>query len=327
MLIVEADYFFEDRTNMLLAPAITVPLEYGLSLAQENAGKMENHGFELSVGSRKELLTGLKLGLDANISIAKNKMVETFETAATYNNPNRRITGRPYGSNFGYHALGLFSTADDKNGDGIINAADGYNVKQFGDLHPGDIKYADISGPNGVPDGIIDANDEVKIGYPQYPEITYGFTPTAEWKGLDLSLFFQGIANSSIDLNSSYITVPFLNDQSNTDHVYYDNRWTPEHQNAEYPRATLGLNANNNIESDFWYHSRDYLRLKNLVFGYTIPKRITQLIKIDNFRIYFSGTNVFTLSKLKILDPEMTVNGWTSSLPVKMFTFGAVVTF
>src|SRR5690606_25750741 len=109
-------------------------------------------------------------------------------------------TGRAYNTPFGYHALGLFSMQEDKNGDGIINEADGYTITQFGELHPGDIKYADIDGPDGKPDGKIDSYDETVIGYPVYPFISYGFTPSATWKGFDLSLFFQGSALSSFNI-------------------------------------------------------------------------------------------------------------------------------
>ena len=94
LLLIEADFFYEKRTGMLLSPSITVPYEYGLDLAQENAGKMDNYGFELTLGTRKEFQNGLRLNVSGNISMAKNKMVETFETAATYDNPNRRRTGR-----------------------------------------------------------------------------------------------------------------------------------------------------------------------------------------------------------------------------------------
>ena len=83
LLTIEADFFYEKRTGMLLSPAITVPYEYGLNLSQANAGKMDNYGFELTLGSRKEFQNGLKLSISGNLSIARNKMVETFETAAT----------------------------------------------------------------------------------------------------------------------------------------------------------------------------------------------------------------------------------------------------
>ena len=183
ILTVEADFFYEKRSGMLLSPNITVPYEYGLGLAQENAGKMDNYGFEVTVGTKFQ--NGLRLNLSGNISLAKNKMVQTFETAATYDNPNRRRTGRPLGTVFGYKTLGFFSTAEDLNSDGIIDAADGYNITQWGTLHPGDIKYADISGPNGVPDGKIDSNDECVIGNPQsYPLMVFGFNRNSQLEGI-----------------------------------------------------------------------------------------------------------------------------------------------
>jgi TonB-linked SusC/RagA family outer membrane protein len=328
LLMVEFDYFFEDRTGMLLAPAITVPIEYGLSLAQENAGEMKNQGFEFSIGSRKELQNGLKLGLDVNLNLAKNKMVKVFETSATFNNPNRRRTGQPYGAPFGYHALGLFSTADDKNGDGIINTADGYNIVQFGELHPGDIKYQDISGPNGVPDGIIDNNDEVKIGYPEYPLMSFGFTATAEWKRFDLSLFFQGSAMSSLSVQN-FMTVPFNNNNSNCDYEYFNDHWTPTTQDATYPRATSAPTANNDVQvSDFWMRNTSFLRLKNGTFGYSLPTRVTQFLKIKSVRVFFTGQNILTLSKLKFMDPEMGYTNLDVAYPnMKSYTFGANVTF
>ncbi len=122
LLLFEADFFYEKRSGMLLSPSITVPYEYGLGLAQENAGKMDNYGFELTLGTRKEFQNGLRLNVSGNISLAKNKMVEIFETAATYDNPNRRRTGRAYSTVFGYKTLGFFSTAEDTNSDGIINS-------------------------------------------------------------------------------------------------------------------------------------------------------------------------------------------------------------
>jgi TonB-linked SusC/RagA family outer membrane protein len=332
LLTVEADYFFEHRTGMLLPPAITVPQEYGLPLADENAGEMENNGIELTVGSRRELANGLKLGFIGNFSYAKNKMVQVYETSATYDNPNRRRTGRPYLTPFGYKSLGLFSTADDKNNDGVINSEDGYNITQFGELHPGDIRYADLRGQNGdlTPDRVIDQNDEVSIGYPIYPEMSYGFTPTAEWKGFDLSLFFQGSARASLR-TFGFQTVCFRNDNSDTDYEYLNNHWTQDHQDAKYPRADLGPTANNgnDLETDFWMKNTNFLRLKTLTFGYTLPKSVLNSLKISNIRAYCSGQNLLTFSNLKYMDPETGAydDVGTSYPLMKSFTFGLNVTF
>jgi TonB-linked SusC/RagA family outer membrane protein len=330
LLSIEFDYFFEKRTGMLLNPSITVPYEYGIGLSQTNAGIMDNRGFELTLTTRKEFQNGLRLNISGNISYAKNKLVQTFETAATYNNPNRRRTGRPNNTVFGYKDLGFFSTAEDKNGDGIIDAAnDGYNITQWGVLHPGDIKYADLSGPDGKPDGKIDSNDECVIGDPQsYPLMIYGATVVAGWKGLDLSLFFQGAAMTSYNIQN-FRTFPFFNNNSNADYEYFNNRWTVNNQNAKYPICWKSPVANMQQPSTFWQRDASYLRLKNAQLGYTIPISIMQKIKIKSIRIYVGGQNLLTWSKIKFLDPESSYNttDGTASPSMKVYSIGANVTF
>ncbi|MEX6688213.1 TonB-dependent receptor [Danxiaibacter flavus] len=327
LLRLEVDYFHEKRTGMLLPPAVTVPVEYGLSLSDENQGVMENNGVEVTAGTQYRFSNGLQLGLTGNFSYAKNKMLQIFETSATKDNPNRSRTGRPFGTQFGYKSMGLFKTSDDKNNDGIIDAADGYNVTQFGILHPGDIRYADLSGPDGKPDGKIDSYDETVSGNPVYPFITYGFTPTASWKGFDLSLFFQGAALESIDIKG-FQTIPFNNNNSNSAYEYYNHRWTPTTQDARYPRANQAPYANNTQASDFWIMKTGYLRLKTAVLGYTIPSRITQSWKMQQVRFYVSGQNVFTISKLKYMDPEVGYSNLETAYPTqKVFIFGLNVTF
>ena len=204
---------------------------------------------------------------------------------------------------------------------------DGYNIAQFGELHPGDIKYADLSGPAGVPDGKIDANDETAIGDQVYPLISYGFTPTASWKGFDVSLFFQGSALVSFNINSTFQTLPFANNSSNTTTEYLDNRWTPTHQDAKYPRATQAPYANNTRSSDFWMMNTGFLRLKTAVIGYTIPSFITKTLHIQNVRFYISGQNLLTISKLKFMDPEVGYDDRETAYPnQKVITFGLNVT-
>ncbi|AEV98771.1 SusC/RagA family TonB-linked outer membrane protein [Niastella koreensis] len=305
LLRVEADYFFERRSGLLLSPNTAIPQEYGIPLAQENAGIMDNHGIELSIGTSKKLSNGLQLSIDGNFTYAKNKVIQLYETDVTRNNPRRSRTGKPYNTVFGYQSLGLFTTADDKNGDGFITAADGYNITQFGTLRPGDIKYADLGGPNGVPDGKIDLYDEKAIGRPQTPFIIYGINAAASWKGFDLSMLFQGSGMSSYNVYG-FMTVAHFNNNSNSSYEYYNNRWTPDHQNAKYPRAYSAPTNNNGQTSDFWMVSSAYLRLKTASLGYTVPAKWSAKIRMKNFRLYVTGQNILTFSKLKFTDPETT---------------------
>jgi len=326
LIRLEADYFHEKRTGMLLSPQVKVPYEYGLSLSQENAGTMKNNGIELSLGLNYRLSNGLQLGFDGNFSYAKNKLLQIFETQATYDNPNRRQTGRSFGTMFGYHSLGLFKTTDDKNGDGIINSTDGYDIAQFGTLHPGDVKYEDIDG-----DKTIDSDDIIPLGN-NFPEIVYGFSPNAEWKGFDLSLFFQGVAKCSIYM-SGYETVPFVNNKSNSDYYYYNHHWTAENQNARLPRATTAPNANNMAGSNLYVWSGSYLRLKSFNFGYTLPANLINPLK--SMRIYFVGENLITFTKMyKSHDPELRNDDVTSDSQnhsnyplMKTYSLGLNITF
>ncbi|WKN30651.1 TonB-dependent receptor [Porifericola rhodea] len=324
---VEFDYFHEDRTGMLLAPQVTLPVEYGLALSQENKGEMNNNGFEINIGTNKTFNSGLEMSIGANMSYSMNNMIEVFETDAERDNPNRTKVGRPFGTPYGFEALGLFTTEDDVNGDGIIDANDGYTIEQFGELHPGDIKYADLSGPEGVPDGRIDSNDETVIGYPVYPAMTFGLNSMFNWKGFDLSLFFQGSAMSSINVRQ-FMTVPFENNGSNTAYEYFDNRWTVDKQNAKYPRATPSPYANNTKNSDFWWVNSSYLRLKTAIIGYTLPKNFTDNLRIGSVRFYVTGQNLLTLSGIKHIDPEMGYEDRENAYPVmKSTTFGLDISF
>lgn len=306
VLRVEADYFYEKRTDMLLNPDIIVPQEYGLRIAQQNAGIMENRGFEFTLGSTKRFRNGLQFSVEGNFTYARNKLLQVFENGATRNDPQRSRTGRRNGEIFGYKSMGLFTTADDKNGDGFIDAADGYTITTpFGKLRPGDIRFQDVNGPNGVPDGKIDSYDQVAIGVPQTPGIVYGINLSANWKGFDLSGLFQGAAISNYSVYG-FMTVANFNNGSNSAYEYYNNRWTPDHQDAKYPRADPSASSTASQTSDFWLKNSSYLRLKTVSLGYTLPSNISSKLSMKNVRLYVTGQNLLTFSQLKFTDPETT---------------------
>lgn len=322
LLHVEFDYFREERTGMLLTPQVTLPVEYGLSLSQENKGSMKNRGFELTVGTQKTWDNGLSLAVSANYSYSKNSQIEVFQTDAEASNPNRTRVGRQLNTPFGYKSLGLFSTADDVNNDGNIDAADGYNVTQFGVLHPGDIRYADING-----DGRINNDDLVPIGNPVYPTTTYGLNTALSYKGFNLTMFWQGAANSDINIRT-FLTSPFENNGSNTSYEYLNNRWTPDNQNAKYPRATPSPATNNTQASDFWMVDTSYLRLKTLVLGYTLPQTVSEAIGMKSIGLNLTAQNLLTISKLDFIDPELGYNDRENAYPViKSVSFGVNFSF
>ncbi|HEX5553573.1 MAG TPA: SusC/RagA family TonB-linked outer membrane protein [Chitinophagaceae bacterium] len=309
LLSIEADYFAEKRNNMLVSPGSVVSSEYGIGIAQENAGIMNNKGIDLTASSKYTFSNGLRLGLTANFTYAKNKLIKTYENPVTLNDPNRSRTGRPLNSQFGLVSLGLFQLSDDKNGDGRITKEDGFPEQEFGEVAPGDIHYADING-----DGKVDASDETYIGRPILPQIIYGFAVQASYKGFDLNVLFQGAAQSNIYLGHGELLWPFYAGAT-ASQIVNDDYWTPDNPDARYPRPfSQGGNSNNQQESSFWFWNSSYLRLKNLELGYTLPASVLETMRMESIRIYVSGQNILTWSPVKeFIDPEMGQQGGGTS--------------
>lgn len=316
---LSADYFYEKRNNMLVSPQVVVPFEYGIGIAQENKGKMKNQGFEFSIGGNHSFTKDLSVDLQVNFTYAKNELVEVFETPSTYDDPNRRRTGRPLNTKFGYKAIGYFQMSDDLNGDGIVDETE-YNVKQpWGTVHPGDIKYQDTNG-----DGKISVEDEVPIGNSDIPQIIYGFSPTIRYKSFDLSLLFQGAAKRDFYISEA-AAFPFANAGSapiNTLDV-----WTPDNPNAKNPRVTTQPAQNNTQYSSFWVQNANYLRLKTGELGYTLPDAAIKALRIQSLRVYVSGQNLLTWSKLKNYDPEISQSSGYYYPQQRVITVGANIQF
>ncbi len=305
LLNIEADYFHERRANMLLAPNVTVPAEYGINLSQVNAGIMENRGFEFSVSSAYNLSADLRISFNGNFTYAKNKVVEVFENPSTFNNPNLRKTGRPLDIGFGYQAIGFF-TANDFESSGELK--DGIAKQTFASVFPGDIRYADISGPDGRPDGTIDFNDQIAMKYPNYPAIVYGFSPSVSYKGIELTLLFQGVGQRQIQIANS---AAWAFDNNKNAPVTVLDYWTPDNPNASYPRMTTAPSPNNTVPSTFWQRDLSYLRLRTGMLSYTIPNRITGKWGLNMLTVYVSGQNIFTWTPIENFDPEISNDrGW-----------------
>lgn len=300
----ETDFFYEKRSNFLVTIGAVLPGEYGVNTGQVNGGILNNRGVEFTLTSYKTFANGLRLDVRGTFTYAKSKLEQVFENASTYNNPNRRITGRPLGQQFGLQALGYY-TADDFVDPTVQNPTLKPNVPvpNFGPVNVGDLKYADLSGPDGVPDGKVNADDITDIGHPQTPQIQFGLAPRVSFKNFDLDLLFQGAARANIQLNN-YFVFPFLGSGSATEAVFL-NHWTPDNPNATYPRIAATPSANNRQTSTWFLRNSSYVRLKSAELGYTIPRRILGK-SISSVRVFASGQNLFTVTPniKETIDPE-----------------------
>ena len=158
-------------------------------------------------------------------------------------------------------------------------------------------------------DGKVDTYDCKPIGYPNVPEITYGFGASVKWKGFDFSVFFQGVGNVNFFTNNTY-TQPFTASSISLSNVFTDligKYWSESNPdpNARYPRLTTSPNPNNSQKSTFWMVNGRYMRLKNAEIGYSLPKQVVNKLRIDGLRIYVSGMNLLTFSDFKLWDPDL----------------------
>lgn len=328
LLGIEADYFYEKRSNLLVSQVAILPREYGVGLGPVNGGNLSNQGIDLTLTSFKQFSKDLRLDVRGTFTYAKSKVIQKFEAANTFNNPNRRETGRPLGEQFGLVSLGYY-TADDFVDQIGYQLKSGVPVPNFGttNLRPGDIKYADINGSanDGKPDGKVDAFDQTDIGNPEVPQIIYGLAPHLTFKNFDLDLLFQGSARSNLQLNGFY-AFPF-SESGSAQKLVYDDHWTPTSPNAAYPRIHQSPISNNMQASTHFLRNNSYIRLRSAELGYTLSKKLLGNT-IKSLRLYTSGQNLFLWTpwmKEKV-DPELQGNA-EAYYQQKVITFGVNATF
>ncbi|OFX32956.1 MAG: hypothetical protein A2W90_01735 [Bacteroidetes bacterium GWF2_42_66] len=316
LLNLEADYFYEKRSNMLVTPDVVVPSEYGIGLSQVNKGIMENRGIDLNIGSTYRLSKDIQFSINGTFTYARNKLLQVYETAATYNNLNRRLTGRPLGVIFGYNALGYFK-AEDFESDGSLKT--GIATQPWGKVLPGDLRYEDVS-----KDGKINEDDYVQIGKSVIPEIIYGISPDIRYKNFSLNLLFQGAGNANFKIHGAGAW-PFWG--SRAAYVSHLDNWTTENTDARYPRLVAGQTTNNQQASTWWVENTSYLRLKSATLNYTIPTTVCNRIGIKNANVYISGQNLYTWTSVLNFDPEMNnIQSWDYPQQT-VYSIGVNVTF
>ena len=317
LLTFEGDYFFK-RTKDILRPTQKTSSIIGIALPDANIGIVDNKGVEFRLGHSNHI-KDFKYNANFVFTYAKNKAVELGEAEGTLNDPFRRRTGQELNAYYGAVSEGLFTSVED-----IANSP-----SQGGGIVPGDIKYKDFNGPDGKPDGKIDAYDVKKIGYSSVPEIIFGFNVGAEYRGFDLTLNFQGATRVNY-MFDSYAAYAFYNG-GNIQTWQMRERWSPENNNANarYPRLSTSPTGNNLMTSDFWLRDGTYVRLKTAQIGYNVSKSLISKLNINALRIYVSGQNLFTWVKDKLMtfDPEAYDSRGLFYPQSKVYTVGLKLTF
>lgn len=293
-LSVSFDYYNKITRDILVPPV--VPGVYGAGLPDFNAAKMQNQGWELSVNYRLKT-GGFNHIFGINLGDSKNKVLdyqgrESITSADEMQYIIRE--GLPYHSYVGLKTDGFFQNLDE------VNAGPKPEGLSVG---PGDIRYVDVN-----KDGVINDRDRFVLGN-AFPRYTFGFTYSVNYKGFDANLFVQGVGKRSEFLRGEMVE-PYHFNYGQVMYQHQLDYWTPTNPDARYPRlAANGSQSNtNNFRrgSDAYLYNAAYARLKNIQIGYSLSNRMAKKLGMQKFRIYASGQNLLTVSKLKFLDPEST---------------------
>jgi TonB-linked SusC/RagA family outer membrane protein len=304
-ITLNADFFYERRSKILVTRNASVPQFTGITLPDENYGIVDSKGLEIVLGytdTRKDF----SYSINGNFAFARNKVIEFDEPAQA--DPWQVSTGHPQGAELLYHAIGIFKDEAQINSTPHVDGA-----------QPGDIILEDYN-----KDGKITADDRTLLFKTSVPEITFGLSFSLSYKNWSLNGLIQGAGNM---VKMIYTPVMGLSG----DYLAWDaeDRWTPEHTTATKPRAVDRTEAYWRMDyfNDFYYHNCNYARMKNLQLVYNLPAKIQNAIHLKNAQVYVSGQNLFLLyAANKIMDPEID-NIFTTYPLMKTYAIGAKVSF
>lgn len=297
---LDADIFYEKRNNILIPATGLIPTGvFGTGgvhvsgiIPKINAGVIENKGFELTGSYQKSFGRDTRLDIKANAAFNRNKVVYLSEVLLPEDYAYRlRSTGHRLGQSFGYETAGFFNTEQD-----LLDWYDQSGVGATPKL--GDLKYKDQNG-----DGVIDEKDMIPIGNPEVPEWTFGTGINFQHKNFDFSMMWQGAAARSYFLTGQKIWETYNFNE------WHKEAWSQERYESgkriTYPRLEPGSNASK-LQADFWQVNGDYIRLKNIELGYSLPSRAANAIGASSVRLYVNGLNLLTFDHypVKYQDPE-----------------------
>lgn len=330
-LTLTLDYYKKRTEGMLMT--MPVPSYLGESKPTGNVGTMDNSGFEVEINYRRTF-GDFSFNIGGNASYLKNKLVNlgndtgymNLDSFSTMGTITRAENGETYPFFYGLRTAGIFQTSEEVAAYTHTDAEGNTTLIQP-DAQPGDVRFVDLNG-----DGKIDDNDRTKIGKGT-PDWTFGFNAGFEWKGIDFSMIWQGVAGNDIYDATRRTDITSANQPR-----WILDRWTGPYTSDKLPRYTFNDTNNNWKNSDLYIKDGSYLRLKNVTLGYTLPARWTNRIFIKKIRVYVSAENLLTFTKYDGFDPEITagdINGRTGSMGIdrgiypqsRTFYFGANITF
>jgi TonB-linked SusC/RagA family outer membrane protein len=310
---ITADYFVHNTRDILLR--VTLPDVLGATEPSQNAGEVQNKGWELNLTWRDRIGSAIRYGASFNISDVKNQVFSLGGVPPSLNGDWVRTLGQPIDAFYGLVAERI-SQASDYDFNPTTNTYTPKFPVIVGDrMGPGDIMYRDLN-----KDGVITlADDRQIIGNP-FPRYTYGFRGDVDWKGLDFAFFLQGVGKADGYIRGA-ARHAYINESANPQKVHLD-RWTPENTDATYPRFTYQLSHNQRF-STFWLEDASYLRLKNIQLGYTLPRGLLERYRIGQLRLFVSADNLFTKTDFfYAYDPETPVSTGGYYPQVKTFIIG-----
>jgi TonB-linked SusC/RagA family outer membrane protein len=320
---VEFDVFYKYIYDMLSSVDATYPPSFGGYVpGYANNNEQDHKGFEINLSHRNKI-GDFSYNINVNGTYTKRRWLRYGDSP---NTPDwLKLTGKEVGSQVGFIAEGLFQSQEEIDNSPLIPGKD---------VRVGDIKYKDRNG-----DGVITyEQDRGYIGKSAYPKFIGGFSFSGEWRNFDVSFLFQGALGRDVALTGVYpsgvmdntsMTKPFYHG-GNSPKYLIENSWREDNPDGEFPRlAVVPASSNNAYSSSFWYRNGDYLRLKNMQIGYTLPQRWIASLGMSTLRIYAEGQNLLTFSELTKynIDPEQpgVSNGYYPQQ--RIYSMGVKLTF
>jgi TonB-linked SusC/RagA family outer membrane protein len=315
-MTITADYFYRDRDDVLAFASGSVPSTLGVGLAAQNFYQFSNEGFEIGINYNKVFNEDWKFGASLNVSRSREKAVFIDEAEITdpFMRENLTVTGGFTNLRRGYISDGLFQTQEEIEQWAIQDNSGNSS------LQPGDVKYVDLNGDN-----IIDVRDQKVFGNGDKPAYNFSLNLNASYRNFNLSVLLTGASGYDIYLDGEAQS-PLRNGFNG--YTYQLDYWTPENTSATFPRITDGgFNDNNYRYSDFWMRDGKHIRVKNINFSYSIPRSIIDRIGFEEFRLFFTGYNLFVLKTYEEeFDPQMQSSvGWYYP-QTKSLSFGVNIT-